>query len=94
MYLLREIALGGSGWSTLGDSTGHSTRPMPDDKCREGGGLHWMPDVNGDCWSVVDDGCSILDVNTWKMSSSLTLAWDLIFEGLWQDLRHLLTSNI
>lgn len=47
-----------------------------------GWGLHWMPDVNGDCRSVVDDGCSILDVNTWKMSSSLTLAWDLFLKAL------------
>lgn len=81
MYLLRETALGGSGWSTLGNTLGDSTRPMPGDKCW-GGGLHWMPDVNGDCWSVVDDGCSILDVNSWKMSSSLTLAWDLFLKAL------------
>lgn len=53
--------------------------PMPDGKC--GIDLPWMSDANGDCWSVVNDGCSILDVNTWKMSSSLTLAWDLFLKG-------------
>lgn len=55
------------------------TGPMPDGKC--GVDLPWMSGANGDYWSVVSDGCSILDVNTWKMPSSLTLAWDLFLKG-------------